>query len=106
MGSLLTLGITGGIIPCPSALVVLLVAVNTNQVALGLLLIVAFSLGLASVLTALGLAVVYGKGLLGRIKFDSARLRTGAILGRLPMASALAVSCLGILIAFSSITTR
>ncbi len=48
MGSLLTLGITGGIIPCPSALVVLLVAINTNQVALGLLLIVAFSLGLAS----------------------------------------------------------
>lgn len=106
MGSLLTLGITGGIIPCPSALVVLLVAINTNQVALGLLLIVAFSLGLASVLTALGLVVVYGKGLLGRIKLDSVRLRTGAILGRLPMASALAVSCLGLLIAFSSITTR
>jgi len=106
MGSLLTLGITGGIIPCPSALVVLLVAINTNQVALGLLLIVAFSLGLASVLTALGLAVVYGKGLLRRIKLDGAKLRTGAILGRLPMASALAVSCLGLLIAFSSITAR
>ena len=106
MGSLLTLGITGGIIPCPSALVVLLVAINTNQVALGLMLIVAFSLGLASVLTALGLAVVYGKGLLRRIKLDGAKLRTGAILGRLPMASALAVSCLGLLIAFSSITTR
>jgi ABC-type nickel/cobalt efflux system permease component RcnA len=106
MGSLLTLGITGGIIPCPSALVVLLVAINTNQVALGLLLIVAFSLGLASVLTVLGLAVVYGKGLLRRIKLDGAKLRTGAILGRLPMASALAVSCLGLLIAFSSITMR
>lgn len=106
MGSLLTLGITGGIIPCPSALVVLLVAINTNQVALGLLLIVAFSLGLASVLTVLGLMVVYGKGLLGRIRLDSARLRAGAILGRLPMASALAVSCLGILIAFSGIMMR
>jgi nickel/cobalt exporter len=106
LGSLLTLGITGGIIPCPSALVVLLVAINTNQVALGLLLIVAFSMGLASVLTALGLVVVYGKGLLGRLKLDSVRLRGGAILGRLPMASALAVSCLGLLIAFSSITTR
>jgi nickel/cobalt exporter len=106
LGSLLTLGITGGIIPCPSALVVLLVAINTNQVALGLLLIVAFSMGLASVLTALGLMVVYGKGLLGRLKLDSVRLRGGAILGRLPMASALAVSCLGLLIAFSSITTR
>jgi ABC-type nickel/cobalt efflux system permease component RcnA len=85
---------------------VLLVAINTNQVALGLLLIVAFSMGLASVLTALGLMVVYGKGLLGRLKLDSVRLRGGALLGRLPMASALAVSCLGLLIAFSSITTR
>jgi ABC-type nickel/cobalt efflux system permease component RcnA len=105
IGSLLALGITGGIIPCPSALVVLLVAIYTNQVALGMLLIVAFSLGLASVLTVLGLLVVYGRGLLERVMLGS-RLKTGAILSRLPMASALAVTCLGVVIAFSALAAQ
>jgi ABC-type nickel/cobalt efflux system permease component RcnA len=105
IGSLLALGITGGIIPCPSALVVLLVAIYTNQVALGLLLIVAFSLGLASVLTGLGLLVVYGRGMLEKVRLGN-RLRTGVILGRLPMASALAVTCLGFVMAFSALATQ
>jgi ABC-type nickel/cobalt efflux system permease component RcnA len=82
--------------------VVLVVAIYTNQVALGLLLIVAFSLGLASVLTGLGLLVVYGRGVLERVRLGN-RLRTGAILGRLPMASAIAVACLGFVIAFSAL---
>lgn len=57
--SLLALGVTGGLLPCPSALVVLLSAVSLNRVGYGLLLVVAFSLGLAGVLTAIGLAFVY-----------------------------------------------
>src|SRR5205085_780119 len=56
--SLLALGITGGIIPCPSALVVLLVAVYFGKVALGLSLMLAFRLGLASVLTGIGILMV------------------------------------------------
>ena len=56
---LLGMGASAGLIPCPSALVVLLAAVSQHEIALGLLLIVAFSLGLAGTLTALGLAVVY-----------------------------------------------
>jgi ABC-type nickel/cobalt efflux system permease component RcnA len=67
---------------------------------LGLLLIVAFSLGLACVLVGIGLVMVYGRGLLSRGRFQ----RAGALLGRLPMASALAVSCLGLLIAFQSLS--
>ena len=59
MRSLLALGISGGAVPCPSALVVLLSAVALHQVAFGLLLIVAFSIGLAGVLTAVGIAVVH-----------------------------------------------
>jgi ABC-type nickel/cobalt efflux system permease component RcnA len=97
IGSMLALGITGGIIPCPSALVVLLVAIASHRVGLGLLLIVAFSLGLACVLTGIGLLMVYGRGLLGRVRLS------GAVWGRLPMASALAVSCLGMLIAFEAL---
>ena len=64
--SLLAIGASAGIIPCPSALVVLLAAVAQHQIALGLLLIVAFSLGLAATLTALGVLVVRASRLLGR----------------------------------------
>ena len=57
------MGAAAGLIPCPSALVVLLGAIAQDQIALGMLLIVAFSLGLAGTLTALGLAVVYARRL-------------------------------------------
>ena len=59
---LLAAGASAGLIPCPSALVVLLGAVAQQRVALGLLLIVTFSLGLAATLTSLGLVVVYARG--------------------------------------------
>jgi ABC-type nickel/cobalt efflux system permease component RcnA len=100
LGNLLALGIMGGIIPCPSALVVLLVAIAYHKVALGLALILSFSLGLAAVLTGIGLIVVYGRSLLERVNFT----RSGLV-GRLPMASALAVSCLGLVIAFQALST-
>ena len=64
---LIAMGAAAGLIPCPSALVVLLGAIAQHQVALGLLLIVAFSAGLAMTLTALGLAVVFGRRALGRV---------------------------------------
>jgi nickel/cobalt exporter len=99
-GSLLALGITGGIIPCPSALIVLLAAVAYHQVGLGLILILAFSLGLAGVLMGIGLLMVYGRGLLGRVRLNLG----GSLLARMPMASALAVSCLGLLIAFEALS--
>ncbi|MEL6856515.1 MAG: sulfite exporter TauE/SafE family protein, partial [Cyanobacteria bacterium J06607_13] len=59
--SILTIGISGGLVPCPSALVLLLSAIALHQIAYGLVLIGGFSLGLASVLTTLGLAAVYGQ---------------------------------------------
>jgi len=64
---LIAMGAAAGLIPCPSALVVLLGAIAQHQVALGLLLIVAFSAGLAVTLTALGLAVVFGRRALSRV---------------------------------------
>jgi len=57
--SLVAMGASAGLIPCPSALVVLLAAVAQNEIGLGLVLIVAFSVGLATTLTVLGLGVVY-----------------------------------------------
>ncbi|HXF62189.1 MAG TPA: sulfite exporter TauE/SafE family protein, partial [Caldilineaceae bacterium] len=65
--SLLALGISGGLLPCPSALVVLLGAVALGRVGFGLLLILVFSLGLASVLTAIGLALLHAGRLFERI---------------------------------------
>jgi len=64
LGSLAALGASGGLVPCPSALVLLLSSVALGRVALGLTLLVAFSAGLAMVLTAIGLAVVYARHLL------------------------------------------
>lgn len=80
---LLTLGITGGIVPCPAALVVLLGAFSLHRVGFGLFLIVAFSFGLAAVLIAIGLLMVYARQFIARWKTD------GSIVKRwLPIASA------------------
>ena len=70
--SLLALGASAGIIPCPSALVVLLGAVAQHRIGLGLVLIVAFSAGLAATLSALGIAVVHAGRLLSRFPVPGA----------------------------------
>ena len=95
--SLLALGISGGLLPCPSALVVFLSAVSLHRVGFGLLLVLAFSLGLAGTLTAIGLVVVYLGSLIKRpLPFKSA-------LRALPVASALAIACIGAAICYGAI---
>jgi ABC-type nickel/cobalt efflux system permease component RcnA len=89
-GELLLLGITGGMVPCPGALVVLLSAVALHRTVLGLFLIVAFSIGLAAVLIAMGLAAVYAGRLLSRMRLDSPLVQRW-----LPMMSATAITILG-----------
>ncbi|TML98921.1 MAG: high-affinity nickel-transporter [Actinobacteria bacterium] len=85
---LLALGASAGLIPCPSALVVLLGAIAQAQILLGMVLIVAFSLGLAATLTVLGLAAVWTTG---RVE----RLRVPAAARLLPVASAAVIVALG-----------
>jgi len=71
-----TLGITGGIVPCPAALVVLLSAFSLHRIGFGLFLIAAFSLGLAAVLVTVGLTMVYAKRALStRVRAGNAALR-------------------------------
>jgi len=65
-GNLITLAVSGGMVPCESALVLLLSAVALGRVGLGLLLLLAFSLGLAGVLMATGMVVLYAKRALPR----------------------------------------
>ena len=86
------MGASAGLIPCPSALVVLLGAIAQHEVALGLLLIVAFSAGLAATLTALGIAVVHAGRLTARISPD------GRLIAVLPAASALVIVAAGTLL--------
>ena len=86
---ILGMGTAAGLIPCPSALVVLLAAISQHEVGLGLLLIVAFSLGLAATLTVLGLAVVYARHLI------PPRLAAGRLAAALPAASALLIVAVG-----------
>ena len=64
MGSLIALGASGGLVPCPSALVLLLSSIAIGRIAFGLALLVSFSLGLAGVLMGIGLVVLYAKHLL------------------------------------------
>ena len=92
---LLAMGASAGIIPCPSALVVLLAAIAQAQVALGLALIVAFSLGLAATLTALGLAVVWAGRVAGNVRLGP-RARTVAT--ALPAVSATVIILTGVLL--------
>jgi len=63
-GGLAALGASGGLVPCESALVLLLGAIALGRTGLGLLLLVSFSLGLAVVLMAIGGVVLYAKNLL------------------------------------------
>ena len=67
--SLIALGISGGLVPCPDAIAILLVAVAINRILLGLALIISFSLGLAVVLIVIGLLMVNSRRLFNRIGF-------------------------------------
>ena len=88
--SLLTLGVSGGIVPCPSALVVLLSAVALGRVGFGLVMVLAFSLGLAGVLTGLGLLLVRTKRLFDRLPSQMRLVQV------LPAVSAFFVALLGL----------
>jgi ABC-type nickel/cobalt efflux system permease component RcnA len=92
MGGLIALGASGGLVPCPSALVLLLTSVSLNRVGLGLTLLTAFSAGLAVVLSAVGLVVLYAKHLLP----DRAKAEQNPWFRWLPVASAAVVTCIGI----------
>jgi nickel/cobalt transporter (NicO) family protein len=100
--SLIGLGAAAGIIPCPSALVVLLGAISQHEVALGLLLIVAFSLGLAGTLTALGLAVVYARRVLPRLGAAGGG-GLSRVAAALPAASAVVIVGVGCLLTANAI---
>jgi ABC-type nickel/cobalt efflux system permease component RcnA len=99
VGGLIALGASGGLVPCPSALVLLLTSVSLGRVAMGLTLLVAFSAGLAVVLSAIGLAVLYAKHLLP----DSAAIGRSKAMRYLPVASAAFIVVVGVVMTWASV---
>lgn len=96
--SLLALGISGGLLPCPSALVLMLAAVAAKQIAFGLLLTLSFSFGLAATLMIIGLIFLYLGKLLDRPAFGK-----NPLIKILPVFSAFVIACLGAVICYNSL---
>jgi nickel/cobalt transporter (NicO) family protein len=89
--NLVALGVSGGLVPCPEALGIMIIAVGLNRIVLGLGLIVSFSVGLAAVLIGIGILLVRSRSLVERF---------GGLGGRwsklLPVGSAVIVTVLGV----------
>jgi ABC-type nickel/cobalt efflux system permease component RcnA len=100
LSNLLAMGISGGIVPCPEALGIMVIAIGLNRILLGLGLIVSFSFGLAAVLIAIGILLVRSRSFLER--FGGVSSRWGSAL---PLASAIIVTILGIGIMVSGLAT-
>jgi ABC-type nickel/cobalt efflux system permease component RcnA len=94
---LLGVGVAAGLLPCPSALVVLLSAIALHRIGFGLALIVAFSLGLAATITSIGLVAVLAKRVFSRISLD------GPLIRLLPAASALVILAVGVAITVNAL---
>jgi nickel/cobalt transporter (NicO) family protein len=100
LASLLALGASGGLVPCPSALVLLLSSIALGRIGLGLFLLISFSLGLASVLVGIGMAVLYAKNFLPERASSSAWLRYT------PVASACFIIAVGVFLTGTALRPR
>lgn len=89
---MLSLGVSGGLVPCPEALVVLMISISLRRIGLGLALLVVFSLGLAAVLIGIGVAMVMAAPAVRRLAGENRFTRA------LPVASAAVVTLLGIVL--------
>ncbi|MBA2642432.1 MAG: high-affinity nickel-transporter [Actinobacteria bacterium] len=89
---ILGVGIAAGLLPCPSALVVLLSAIALHRIGLGLALILAFSVGLAATITAIGLVAVYARRAFSRLSLN------GRVVQALPAVSAVLILAVGLVI--------
>jgi len=95
---LLALGITGGLVPCPDGILLILAAAYLQVVAFGIMLLVSFSLGLATTLVTIGVLVVRGSKLItGRLKKPARFFRWAS------MASATVITLIGCGMAYAAI---
>ena len=94
---LISLGVSGGLVPCPEALVVLMISISLGKIVLGLGILVAFSIGLAAVLIAIGIAMVMAAPAVTRFAGERPWIRV------LPVVSASVVTVLGIFLVVQSL---
>jgi ABC-type nickel/cobalt efflux system permease component RcnA len=98
---LVSLGVSGGLVPCPTALVVMLGAIALDRIAYGFVLVLAFSVGLAGVLTAVGLTLLYARRFLNdrdtRFAFSNGPLFQW-LLRAAPVLSALVITLAGLVL--------
>ena len=97
-GQIIWFGFTGGLLPCPAAIAVLLICIQLKAFALGVAMVAAFSVGLALTLIAIGLAVVWGSGKLAKSFPNFDRYAE-----RLPYLSAALVMAVGAIITFAGL---
>ncbi|MEM9230804.1 MAG: nickel/cobalt efflux transporter [Pseudomonadota bacterium] len=92
-------GLSGGLIPCPAAITVFILCLHLGQLALGITLVSAFSIGLAVTLVAIGLVAAVG------LKAVSARTsRFDGVLEAAPWISAALIACIGLVIIWSGLS--
>ena len=96
--SLIALGVSGGMVPCPSALILMLSAIALGRPAFGLVLLIGFSSGLALVLMSIGMLALYARHLLP----DSRKTAQNPAFRLIPVFSAVVVICLGLMITAAS----
>jgi ABC-type nickel/cobalt efflux system permease component RcnA len=91
--SLFALGLAGGIIPSTSALLILLGTIAAGRAAFGVVLVVAFGLGMALVMSGVGLAMIFARGRLDRLPSTS---RLGSLSQQAPLVAGIVVLSLGL----------
>jgi ABC-type nickel/cobalt efflux system permease component RcnA len=96
-GRLLALGVSGGLVPCWDAIVLMLWSATIGQLAWAFYLLLSFSVGLATVLVAVGVLAVKARG------FLSSRLGTGRLVRALPIVSAALILVIGVALCLQAI---
>ena len=99
-GQIVLFGLTGGLIPCPAAITVLLICLQLKEVTLGVALVLCFSIGLAITLTASGVVAALGARHLSRRGLGFERL-----LARAPYLSALLILAVALYMAEQAVTS-
>ena len=96
---MIALGVSGGIVPCPAALLLIPAAIGLGAILKGLLLVVSFSVGLAVVLMGMGIVTLRAAGLAGRW------LERGDWARRISIASAYFITLLGMALVMKALLT-
>jgi ABC-type nickel/cobalt efflux system permease component RcnA len=100
---LFALGLAGGLIPSTSALLILLGSMAAGRAAFGLVLVVAFGLGMALVMSTVGLAMILARSRLDRMPSRSALGRLAAVA---PLLASVAVLTLGVVLTWQAVAGR